>query len=559
MNALQSKATKLVGSMIFICFALGFAPVLAQEQTLPNIVLIFTDEMTAEYLGCYNGRYPTPNIDRLAREGMRFDNAFAAAAACTPSRYSVLTGHYPSRCNEVEFLKHNPTNRPCCISWNTHIDARTATIPRVLRTAGYVSSMSGKNHVATRQPWWDRLEQLGKAPGEKLSDPAVDTWLQQHQTALGKHIASQLGFDQAIAVIRGNNENNPLPALRHHNMAWISWGAANFLEKHDTTRPFFLFTTPTGIHGPWHGEEHTKDARYTPGGFNQAVDEHRLNPALVRERTEDLSSGEKHHTEGLMQIDHHVGRILDRLDALGLADNTLVVFTADHGVEPGKASVYRRGNRVPMIMRWPGRIPAGSSTKSLVAQVDLLATFAALAGGILPDTQVFDGVDLQPLWRNPSATVREVVYTEMGYGRAVFDGRYQLVRVRFPQEILDDLAAGKRELAPNHLGQNRSHANFTAAWFPGYFDQDQLYDTQLDPLLLCNRWFDTRLDESRQRLTHQLDAITASFDHPFPTERQAFLDSPEWLSLVQAAKRKGPPEPNWVARDHDRISWPPVR
>ncbi|MFW5830447.1 MAG: hypothetical protein ACOCXA_09330, partial [Planctomycetota bacterium] len=137
--------------------------------------------------------------------------------------------------------------------------------------------------------------------------------------------------------------------------------------------------------------------------------------------------------------------------------------------------------------------------------------------------------------------------------------RHQYLSVRFDDATLAALEAGEREIAPNHLGGNRSHANFAAALFAHYFDQDQLYDIRNDALYQHNRWNDGDLHQVRTRLADQLHALLATFAHPFPREPQAFLDSETWRELSAATRAKGLPQQDWIERDHDVISWPPVR
>ncbi|MEM7790359.1 MAG: sulfatase-like hydrolase/transferase, partial [Verrucomicrobiota bacterium] len=288
--------------IILIFLALSRLTIWA-ETTLPNIVLIFSDEMRPEYLGCYGGSYSTPNIDRLAAEGMRFEQAFTAASACTPSRYSVLTGQYPGRSAAMKELFN--VDEPYSIAWNTVIDGDRITIPQILRKAGYVSGMFGKNHVTGRD--LERDLELPNLPQVELADPEMDAWLQQHQARLVEIVTSRIGFDRAGAIIYENSEKIPHPELRHHNIPWISAVATDFLGAHAGKEPFFAFLTPTAVHGPWHPEQYNKDLRYTAGGFRPDVPQYQIPSSVMQSRLRGLSSGEKHHTAGLAALDQHVG------------------------------------------------------------------------------------------------------------------------------------------------------------------------------------------------------------------------------------------------------------
>ncbi|MEM6911193.1 MAG: sulfatase-like hydrolase/transferase [Verrucomicrobiota bacterium] len=528
---------------------------LAAEAAPPNIVLIFSDEMRPDYLGCYGGPYATPNLDRLAAEGLRFEQAYTAASACTPSRYSVLTGQYPGRAAAMEALFAQ--DEPYSIAWNTVIEGDRLTIPKLLARAGYVSGLFGKNHVTEIEA--EQSLGLPPLPAGPPSDPAVERWLQAHQAELVRLLTSRLGFQEAGAITYTNSEHIPHPALRHHNLPWISALASDFLGRHAGQTPFFAFLTPTAVHGPWHPVQYEKDLRFTPGGFRPDVPQYQIPAARMQARLEGLSSGQKHHTAGLAALDQQVGVVLDTLERLGCLDETLLIFTADHGVEPGKSGVYRFGNHVPLLMRWPERIPAGLVCRQLVAQVDLLVTLCGLAGLPLPPEQVWDGVDLSPLFSDPDTPVRDFIYTEMGHVRAVFDGRFQYAAFRYPARVVAELKGPGLERAPNHLGYPQVHAALAAAHFPGYFDPDQLYDLEKDPYQLENRWHDPELAGVRARLRQGLREHTSSFAHAFPEEADPFLVSEDYQRLVEAARREGPPEPAWESRDLDAISWPPVR
>ena len=114
-----------------------------ENSEIPNFIVIYTDEMQFSDLGCYGGDIPTPNIDRLASEGILFSNAYTTASMCTPSRYSILTGQFPGRCSAPSFAKENPANQPYNIAWNTWITAEKKTLPRVLSENGFVTGMAG--------------------------------------------------------------------------------------------------------------------------------------------------------------------------------------------------------------------------------------------------------------------------------------------------------------------------------------------------------------------------------------------------------------------------------
>lgn len=549
--------------MLFLAgcvFVVGGVPMVSGAPL--NFVLVFSDEMPPEYLGAYGGKkYPTPALDALAADGVRFDNAFSVSPICTPARYSVQTGRYPGRCLGGQFRKdaRGPTE-PYFVNWNTRIEPHEPTLARALSAHGYRTGLAGKWHIArTHHDPGSLAARLPEIPEGALSDPAVQKALKERQTAVCRIVESTAGFDRAHHVIIGNWEEEPVNNDRH-NIPWITKGAVELLREFAAEKkPFLLVTTPTGIHGPWHAAALDADLRDTPSGRQEDIPDYAPDYEQLREEAAGFSSGEKHKHVGMAEIDHHVATLRAELGRLGLADNTVLIFTADHGIEPGKATVYDRGLRVPLLISWPGKA-SGTFTDALAQHPDLTATIA-LAAGAVDAASTMDGVDLRPVLVNPAARVRDYAYFECGYSRGITDGRYKYIATRLPTEIIQKAGEGEYEWLTVGMGPGPgAHAAFAQLAYPAYYEADQFYDLEADPYELRNLWDDPAVAAAQVRFVHALRRETATFDDAFPAEAQPFFESETYRELTERTRRENNPHDrlDWVRRDHDAIPWPPA-
>lgn len=384
----------------------------------PNIVLIYTDDVGYGDVACYgSAAYPTPHIDRLAREGLRFTDAHSVAATCTPSRFSLLTGRYPFRQQGTGVLPGDA---------RLIIEPGSVTLASLLKSAGYTTGVVGKWHLglgAGNLDWngeitpgprelgfdyhylipatGDRVPcvyvEQGRVVGLDPSDPIrVDYSERIDNRPSGREAPGELkqqlthGHDQTIVngLSRIGWMTGGTAALwKDEEMAdTITTKAVSFLEAHRDER-FFLYFATQGIHVP------------------------RLpHPRFIGK------SGLGPRGDAMLELDWSVGEILAALDRLGLADNTLVIFTSDNGPvlddgyadeanerlgshDPngpwrgGKYSKFEGGTRVPMIARWPGGIESGSTSDALFSQVDFAATLAALTEVAVPPDACGDSRD----------------------------------------------------------------------------------------------------------------------------------------------------------------------
>jgi arylsulfatase A-like enzyme len=516
---------------------------------------LFSDELAPEYLGCYGGELATPNLDLLAAQGMRFSNAYSSTSQCTPSRYSLLTGKYAGRCTHPEFLGKFPKNVPYSISWNTHIHSGVPTIASILSENGYVTGMAGKWHVGAHS---EAVQMSELSPDDDPANPTVDAKLKAHQKLVQQQIKMDAGFDYAGSVSWGNFDGIRVRALQYHNFPWITKGAVDFLEdRAEDSQPFFLYVATTAVHGPHHGESLQKDIRYTPGGRLETLSQYDV-PEDVKTSAAAMPSHKSHLYAGMTSLDHHVGIVLDRLDTLGLADNTMVIFMADHNIEPGKATCFDKGNRVPMIIKWPEKIAAGRVSQTLVQNVDIVPTVLDAAAIATPNTTL-DGESLLPVFREEAGVQRDFIYLESGYTRAVTDGRYKYIAFRYPKAVLDSIKSGKLDHAPNQLNwPKQSHSQIAIEHYPFYFAADQLYDLIEDPYEQTNLADHPAYRNTLDHLQESLVSYLKTFEHPYNMSVDPFLATDRFKAMIEKTRSIGTDHIEWLNRDHGKIIWPPA-
>ena len=360
----------------------------------PNIVILLADDMGCGDPGCYNpeSKVPTPNIDRLAREGMRFTNAYCPDAICTPTRYALLTGRYSWRSGRVHGGMFN---------WEPPmIAAEQLTMPEMLRRAGYVTGGFGKWHLGAEFPTVDGNAPIGQFAQRHPNDGGnLDFKTPLRQGPMDR------GFDEWYGFICSSESlvyDGPFPAatidvyphpkaagvedLKHFELAdylpEVTSRAADFVQRHQKNdQPFFLYFSPYVPHVPLAVPEEFK-GRTHGGPYGDYV----------------------------AALDHYLGKLLKVLDQS--AGETLLVLASDNGsqfFETGenhrpngtlngrKGMVLEGGVRTPMIVRWPGRIAPGTSSDQLCGLLDLFGTFARVAGQPLPTDAAEDSFDLLPV------------------------------------------------------------------------------------------------------------------------------------------------------------------
>jgi arylsulfatase A-like enzyme len=363
----------------------------ARAQARPNVIVLFDDQLRADAVGAYGeSSVPTPNIDRLASQGMAFDNAISTCPLCTPYRGMLLTGRYPTHSGIV-------------LNW-VDVNPREQSIARCFAEEGYDTGFIGKWHLAS-----------GRLKGAT-----------HHATTPADHQANHAGIS---AYVEENPEPEFVPPGRQR-MGYDYWAAYNFhmnfrensfyyrdlpekrlYEPYETDgevdlamghmdrcqrrgQPFFLTIAPHPPHPPWRDSD-------APQGYLDRVPEELRWRDNVPEGYWDGRNGPRVYHSMVMNVDDNVGRIMEFLDRRGLADDTIFVFTSDHGEMMGshgrmnKMVPYYEATRIPLIVRWPGRIPAGARSDDLFTPMDHLPTLLSLAGGSIPGAT--DGRDMAPV------------------------------------------------------------------------------------------------------------------------------------------------------------------
>jgi len=368
----------------------------------PNIVFILADDLGWHELGCYGSNfYETPNIDKLATEGMKFTDAYAAAPVCSPTRASIMTGKYPARLHLTDFIKGgSPKDKKLLTpDWTAYLPLQEVTIAEVLKKAGYATGHFGK---------WHLNKDKNYKPGRPM-DP------------------SSQGFDDVLTTHKpGKGPKSPYSQDWHH-VRQITERATAFIEN-NKDRPFFCYVSHNTIHRPEMEKE-------------QLINKYRKKPGADNE--EQYGHNNPVQAAMIETLDKSVATILKRLDELNLSDNTLVVFFSDNGhlgpkdsrpLRGSKADLYEGGIREPLIVRWPGVVKPGTTCSVPVISNDFFPTFAEVAGLKVTDPTV-DGVSLMPLLTQTGELKRDALYWHyphyhhqgIGPCGAIRQGRYKLM------------------------------------------------------------------------------------------------------------------------------------
>ena len=364
----------------------------------PNVVFILADDLGWLQIGCYGSDfYETPNIDRLAAQGMRFTDAYAACPVCSPTRASIMTGKYPARLHLTDFIAGGsfPYERLRRPDWQKFLPLEEVTLGELFRSQGYATAGFGKWHLS-----------IAKKPPESLP-----------------YNPDKQGFDESLVTYKPTSKQDP--EADAHNVEAITGKSLAFLDAHKG-RPFFLYVSHNSIHNPLKGKARlVRKYQSKPG-----VDKPENNPVIGAM---------------LADLDDSVGRILRKLEELGLTGNTLVVFFSDNGgldsvakqtpLRSGKANLYEGGIRVPLIVRWPGVVQPGTTCDEPVISTDFFPTFAQVLDARDIAQAPLDGVSLLPLLNRTGRLNRPAIYwhyphyhgSSIGPCGAVRAGHYKLI------------------------------------------------------------------------------------------------------------------------------------
>ena len=425
-------------SSILRAILLAFVLNMAASGQPPNIVLILADDLGWNDVG-FNGDefYSTPHLDRMAQEGMVFTNAYSSGPNCAPTRASLISGMYPPR-----HMIYTPGGR-------SKID------PRMMKLA-----------VPVQQRFWERIGVTDSIPDTFEVREALAPRVASIAEVLkqGGYVTARLGKWQVGPDPQGfdtvSSNGKPGRERKHYSDPDVSFDLTNasveFISDHHN-RPFFLFLSHWDVHSPLVAR-----------------------PGLVAKYEEKLASWTKNdkrynptYAAMVEAVDSSVGRILETLDELDLAESTLVIFSSDNGganvsinepLRGVKGSLYEGGIRVPTCMAWPGVIAPGSESHTPISSVDFLPTFAELAGVPLPDGQPVDGESFAPILRQQAALEDRAIFWHYPLyltGRAtpasaVRKGDWKLI------EFFEDRRLEMYNVA-NDIGESRNMADAVPA------------------------------------------------------------------------------------------------
>lgn len=371
----------------------------ASAADKPNFIIFLIDDLGATDVGCYGSKYyETPQVDRLAAEGMRFRNGYSACTVCSPSRAAMITGQWPARLHLTDWIAghERPFAKLAIPDWQKRLPLTERTIAQALHEQGYTTAAIGKWHLSPDGP-------------------------------------AAHGFDVAIADNHKGQPDSYLSPYKNPNLpdgpkgeeltGRLTDEAIGFIEK-NKEKPFFLYLAHFAVHTPL-------------GGKPESI-------AHFAERAKTMTpQGKPAYGAMIAAVDDSVGRIRARLAELKLADNTVIIFTGDNGglelgkvtdnlgMRAGKGSAYEGGVRVPFIVYWPGVTKAGTVSDVPVITNDIPATLADIAGAKLPG----DGVSLSPLLHGGPSEPRALFWHYPHYHpggatphSAIREGDWRLVR-----------------------------------------------------------------------------------------------------------------------------------
>ena len=375
-----------LGALLAMAWFTVLGTLTAKAADPPNIVFLFADDLGWGDLSCYGQqRVQTPHLDRLARQGTLFTQFYVAGSVCSPSRTGIMTGQYPARHRIFGHLANHQTNARR--EMPDALNPEATTVTDLLSRAGYQTAHFGKWHLGNVSPEAYGLDVFRTESVSNVPDRGtIDIWGAANRPQCSADI-----LDAALQFIDSRSE---------------------------ASRPFYI--------NAWFSDPH---ATLNPSP-DQLARVKQFAPAGV-----EFPGVAQIYYACVVELDRQIGRFLDELEQRGLADETLVIFSSDNGPEDfeirnaahsgvgsagpfrgRKRSIYEGGIRTPLLLRWPGRIPAGKVNRSTVVNgVDFLPTLCALAGAAIPESTRLDGEDLHDVWLGADRARERACFWEWRY------------------------------------------------------------------------------------------------------------------------------------------------
>ena len=394
-----------------------------QLDKKPNFVFILIDDLGWADVGCYGSSfYETPNIDKLARQGTRFTNAYAAGPVCSPTRASIMTGKYPARLKLTNFLVGDRRGKLNPAYYVRQVSLEEVTMAEALKEGGYVTCFVGKWHLGGKSFWPEDQGFDINIGGTNSGSPKSYFWPQWRgnppiEGRPGEYLTDRL-TDEAIKFLEANKDKPFLLYLAHYTVHLPLQAKEDLIKKYQTKAANLPLP---------------KSPRFLSEGNWQTrqVQDHPVFAAMVQ------------------SMDESIGRVNNKLKELGIADNTIVIFTSDNGgtstaeghptsnvpLRAGKGWLYEGGIREPLIMKWPGVNKPNSICNEPVISTDFYPTILEMAGLSFKHQQHIDGVSIVPLLKGGKSLDRKAIfwhyphYSNQGGGPsgAVRAGDYKLI------------------------------------------------------------------------------------------------------------------------------------
>ena len=457
----QGRGSKSSGFSVFIAglvvgliTVLGGAALAADraDDPRPNILLIVSDDQGYHDLGCFgNDEIKTPHLDRLAAGGVRLTSFYVSWPACTPSRGSLLTGRYPQRNGLYDMIRNDRVDDGHLYSPEEYavspervlgMDVREVMISDVLRAAGYVNGCYGK---------WDGGQLKRYLPLQR----GFDEFYGFCNTGIDYFTHERYGVPSMF------RDNEPTTEDKRTDCTYLfQLEAAKFIKQHHD-RPFFLYVPFNAPHG---ASNLDRDIRGTVQAPRKYLD---MYPAGTTKREEHRRS----YMAAVTCMDDAIGELLDLLDEYKIADNTLVIFLSDNGGSGiadnttlrGKKSTMWAGDlRVPCLVRWPNRLPAGKTSDQFLTSLEIFPTILAATGAKHNEEIVLDGFDMLPILKDVRASPRKEMFWQRRSLRAARVGDWKWVDVAGQQSLFDlsEDVSEQHNLAkqrPDMLKQMQAH------------------------------------------------------------------------------------------------------
>ncbi len=455
MEVIPLNTHSTVVRSLAILFALSVsaaAEAIAASADRPNVLLILVDDLSWSDLG-YNGSevYETPNVDRLSKQGMMFTDFYSAGPVCSPTRASIMTGKYPARTGITTYLI-SPDRDASHVT--PHLPLEEFTIAEAFKKNGYATGYIGKWHLGYKDEHWAANQGFDVAKGgidlprawalcyPDREPPTAKTWPKTHTRFFSPYHLTHLdnGPEGEYLTDRLTDET------------------IHFIEQHKD-QPFFAFLSFHTVHTPLQAKPEAVEK------YRKKIEALGLDAKKERNRREKQYQNNADYAAMVHHMDENVGRLLGRLDELNLSDNTIVVFTSDNG---GKGSVtsnlplrgmkhnlYEGGIRVPLIVRWPGKVAAGSQNACPLITNDLYPTLLDMTGCPPEPRQHVDGVSFRTVLLGDAQTIsREAIFWHYPHSRqeaAVRMGRHKLLHFfkanRFELYDLEDDIGERNDLS----------------------------------------------------------------------------------------------------------------